>query len=136
MIYFPKRFDFIFSYWIFLWYVLFIFKFTKYNPIFAIILGIIINIIYLAFMIYYKNDIIYILLFIIINFCIKVIPLLTLRNTKYNKKDIYALIFYFTLYYFWVHYNNSNISFLLKTISLIKHNKPFTPLIYYITKLK
>lgn len=37
------RLDYVFSYWIFAWYLLYIAKITKYNPKFVLILGIIEN---------------------------------------------------------------------------------------------
>ena len=39
-----NRIDFVFSYWIFLWYILYEFKITQYNPKWALTFGLIENI--------------------------------------------------------------------------------------------
>ena len=84
------RFDLVFSYWIFVWYLLYIFKVTSYNPKLYLLLGLIENLAYLFLMIYYKNSLLYISLFIFINVFIKVIPFMSLQNTDYNSKDAVA----------------------------------------------
>ena len=67
--------DTIFSYWIFGWYLLYEFKYIKYSPKLALIIGLISNTILLFLMIIYKNNIINILLFCIVQLFIKIIPL-------------------------------------------------------------
>ena len=49
------RADLVFSYWIFVWYLLYIFKVTSYNPKLYLLLGLIENLAYLFLMIYYNN---------------------------------------------------------------------------------
>ena len=49
------RIDYFFSYWIFAWYILYVFSIVKYNPKFALTIGLIENIIKLFFMLYHKN---------------------------------------------------------------------------------
>jgi len=61
-----SRFDFVFSYWIFVWSLLYNNKLVSYNPKFALIIALIANIIKLFTMIYYKNSFIYIVLFILL----------------------------------------------------------------------
>jgi len=118
----PYRTDILFSSWIFLWYLLFIFNYTKYSPKLVLIFGIIHNIFLLINMIIYKNNIINILNFSIGNTLIKVIPLWTLRNNKIY--DVTATIIIFSIYLFWLYLNNTNFYELTKIhLENIKYNK-------------
>ena len=74
------------SYWIFAWYVLYMFNLTKYNPkIWLIILSISVLIISLIIL-YYKNYKSFFLC-ILFNIIIKVIPILSIWNTKTLMRD-------------------------------------------------
>jgi hypothetical protein len=127
-----NRFDFIFSYWIFAWFILYELKITKYNPKIALIIGFICNIIELIAMIYFSNSFIYIFTFCFVNFFIKVLPLFILRNTGYTFVDIYATITLFFIYTFWLTINNINLVKMATTgYDEIKHNKPTAPFMYY-----
>ena len=90
------RVDLVFSYWIFVWYLLYKFRIVKYNPKLALIISLFENIIILVLMIFYLNNIINILIFCVLNFFIKVLPLWDLR--KSNSYEIYPIIFLFTIY--------------------------------------
>ena len=91
------RIDFIFSYWLFFWFLLYKFNITNYNPYIGLIIGLIVNtimfILFLKYKNYYKA-----LLFIIINTIIKIIPIYILRDSKTSKKDIYALFILYIIY--------------------------------------
>jgi len=125
------RFDLAFSYWIFAWYLLYIFKIITYNPLFFLIIALIFDIIYLLVLIYYKNSPLYIFLFIFINCFIKVLPIWTLKNTKFNYDDIGAGIILFFIYLGWMKFNNKlNTNYFKKLFNLIKNNKPISPILY------
>ena len=129
------RFDFVFSYWIFIWYVLYEYKIIGYNPKIALFLALLHNLIRLLTMIYFNNSIIYILLFILIQLCIKVYPLWSLRNVSSSSRDIYAIIGLFIIYNLWLWLNNENIVHLHNTSYYsIKHNTISTPIIYLVDK--
>jgi len=131
-----ERFDFVFSYWIFAWFILYELKITQYNPKIALIIGLLINVIELSTMIYYKNSFSNIFLFSIINFMLKVVPIWILRKTEYKIIDIYADIGLFIIYLFWLFINNINIRReSTNIVDKIKHNKPVGPLMYYINKI-
>ena len=99
---YKSRLDFVFSYWIFLWYLLFILGFKVWNPKLALIIGIIANSIKLIWMMW-NSTIFYLLLFIVINVFIKVIPLLTLWNCPINfVKDSCHLLILFIIYLIWL----------------------------------
>lgn len=80
--------DKILSYWVLIWYILYIFKIIHINPKFALIMGLLINIIML-FLIVRVSDIVNILYFSIIMSITKIIPILTLWNSKIHITDIY-----------------------------------------------
>ena len=101
-----NRIDFVFSYWIFVWYIFYIIGIVKYNPKWGLTIGLIENIIALCLMFVYKNSIINIFLFCFINFFIKILPLWTLRKTKYEINGIYSLFLLFCIYLIWVKVNN------------------------------
>jgi len=128
------RIDLVFSYWVFIWYLLFIYKVVNYSPKFVLILGLIENIGLLLLMIWFRTSIKTIILFITINTIIKVIPLYSLRNNIIKMKDIYFTFCIFIVYIIWLHINNQSLSGNLKLIydSLIhnKHNTPFFHLFY------
>ena len=129
------RIDLAFSYWIFAWYLLYIFKITTYNPFLFLIFALIENLIYLALLIYYKNPILYIFQFIFINFFIKILPILTLRNTKFNYDDIVAGIILFFIYIGWMWFNNKlHINTIKKYINSIKKGVPASPILSYLYK--
>jgi hypothetical protein len=98
----------IFSFWIFVWYLLYICNLTNYNPKFAIIVAIISNILVILMMIYYKTKLKLMVLFIIIMCLIKLIPIYTIRNTKITKKDIIATFILLILYLIYLKLNNKS----------------------------
>jgi len=128
------RFDFVFSYWIFAWYVLYIFRVTTFIPKIALVVGVIHNTIMLLMMIYYKNDWIHIATFSFINLCIKVIPLWTVRNEPYRWKDFYALVVYFMIYVVWLFINGQLHVSVENGLQKIKNNLPAGPFMQFVDK--
>jgi hypothetical protein len=131
------RVDLVFSYWIYVWYILYIFKITTFSPKFPLLLGLLDNLIMLILMFLYgtsKSTIIY---FIIINTLIKIIPLYYLRNEIIKIKDIFFTIFLFTIFIIWLHINKQSLIGNLKLIhdSLLYDNGK-TPFIYFIKNFK
>ena len=108
------RIDYVFSYWIFFWYLLYICKLIKYNPKFALICALIENIVTLTFMLYYQTKQKTILLYLILNFILKIIPLFTIRNSKIKINDVYFSIGLFILYLFWIKMNVTHVFINLK----------------------
>lgn len=115
------RLDHLFSNWIIVWYIIFIFNFTKYNPKFALIIAIVQNLIGLIYKL--LSDSIYnAFILALIMFFIKLIPLYTIIHTKIKKKDIYFTIFLFILYNVWLYINRTNLYEIL--IELKNNNGP------------
>lgn len=127
-----KRMDAIFSYWLFLWFLLYIFKITSYNPYFGLVIGLIINILMLIIYLYYKNYY-KAFLFVIVNIIIKVIPLYILRKSKIMKKDIYAFIILYIIYLLYCYILQINIyNFDINRFADKKINTPFS---FYLDKI-
>jgi hypothetical protein len=103
------RFDLIFSYWIFAWFIMYANDITTYSPKFAFIIGMVENIFLLTFMIYMGVNKTKIVHFVMINTIIKVLPLLYLKNEQVVIKDIYFTIVLFIMFIFWLQINNQNI---------------------------
>lgn len=131
------RADLVFSYWIYLWYVLYAFKITNFSPKFPLILGLIDNIIMLALMLVYGTSRETIFYFIIINTLIKVVPLYYLRNEQIKWRDIYFTIILFIIFIIWLHLNRQSLIGNMKVIHdslLYGQNK--TPFMATLYKLK
>ena len=131
------RTDLVFSYWIYFWFIIYIFKWTTYSPKFAILLGVLDNIIMLILMILYGTSKRTIFYFIIINTLIKIVPLYYLRNEKIKMKDIWFTIIIFAIFVIWLHLNRQNLMGNIKLIhdSLI-FGKDKTPFMSFINNIK
>jgi len=132
------RIDFVFSYWIFTWFLLYYFKITSYNPFFALIIATIENTCLLFLMIYYKVNISHIIQFIIINIFIKVLPLIYLWKSKIILHDIIATFIIFLFYLLWLKINNYNDLFKAQKdiYNSLIHGKSETPFMSFIESLK
>lgn len=129
--------DFIFSYWIFAWFLLYFFKVTQYNPKYLLLLGVLENLMTIIIGIYYRTSMMYIVYFIFIMIIMKIIPLYLSWNNKDNftslQSDLVASIFVFALYSLWLHFNGTDIISIQKRIidSIIKE-KNETPILWAI----
>jgi hypothetical protein len=103
------RSDYIFSYWIFLWFILYLLKIVPYNPKIIIILGIIEILFTLIYLIVKNASLRKITKFLIINIIIKFIPLLLIYKDQIEKKDIYATVILVLIYLIWMYINDINV---------------------------
>ena len=131
------RIDLVFSYWITLWYILYILRIINYSPKFAIAIGIIDNFIMLCLMLYFGTKTQSIIMFVMINIVIKVLPYYTLRIETIKTKDVLFTFVLFIFFIFWLHINNTTLKGNLKLIyeSLI-YGKNKTPLMNLFQKIK
>jgi hypothetical protein len=131
------RADLVFSYWIYVWFVLYILHITTYSPKFSLILGLIDNIIMLILMVYFGSKSKTIILFIIVNTLIKVIPLYYLRNQKIKIKDIYFTVGLFLVFVIWLHINKQSLVGNLKLVhDSLLYNKFQTPFMSLFNKIE
>ena len=131
------RADLVFSYWVYLWFILYVFKLTTYSPKFVIILALIENAIMLVLMFLYGTSSETIFYFILINTLIKVVPYYYLREQPIKTRDIYVTFVLFILFNIWLHLNNQNLVGNVKLIhdSLI-FGKNETPFMSILEKIK
>lgn len=102
--------DLIFTYWIFTWFLLYYLVFPNlYNPKFALISGLIVNLVILCILIYNAVPLLYIIGFMIVILITKISPLYLIRKTKIRTSDIYFTVCLFLLYvlYFWIKENKN-----------------------------
>jgi hypothetical protein len=131
------RIDFVFSYWIFVWYILYVFKITTFSPKFPLIIGLIYNIIMFLVMLAYGTSFSTIINFLIINIIIKTIPLYRLRNEPIMLRDIVFTIILLGIYGIWLHLNGDSLIGNAKLIhDSLLYDKGNTPFIAFVNKLK
>ena len=130
------RFDLVFSYWIFMWYLLYILKFVNYSPKFAIGVGILENIALLIFMFFNGANRRTIGYFILVNTFIKLLPFYTLRHDTIRVKDIQATLMLFVIYMGWIFLNNQSITgnykLVYDSLTQNKDTMPFLALVSYV----
>jgi hypothetical protein len=127
-----ERFDFVFSYWIFAWFLLYELGTTMYSPKIALLVGLIENIGLLCLMLYFANSWLNIFLFCLVNFFIKIVPLYILRNEPFKARDLYAFIGLLGIYVLWILVNKVPIIDEAKRrYKEIRDNKPLGPFMYY-----
>lgn len=131
------RVDLVFSYWIFIWFLLYELNFTKYSPKFALILGIIDNIIMLVLMILYGTSRRTIFYFIVINTLIKIVPLYYLRVQPIKLNDMYFTGGLFLLFVIWLHLNAQSLVGNMKVIyDSLLYGKDHTPFMALLKQIK
>ena len=83
---------FIYSYWLFTWFLLYLLNIVPYNPIFYLIIGYILTIFEFIYLILKKTNKYNLIKYAFINIIIKVFPiiiLIYLNKYKSNSNDIY-----------------------------------------------
>jgi hypothetical protein len=91
----------IFSYWIFIWFILYYINFIKYNPLFILLCGYIFTIFELIYLSTTKISNYNLIKFFIINIIIKFFPIILIIKIPIiiNLIDIYISIYLFIIYY-------------------------------------
>lgn len=132
------------SYFIFVWYLLFIAGIVPYNPFWWLVIALVVNIWTIIQMMYYRNDFLIIFLFILINMIIKIIPIYYLLSkgnyTNINniniQEDIVPGLGLIFLYVAFLTKGTFSLTIIEKIIKKtqynIQHNKPNYPIIKYV----
>ena len=111
-------------------------KFVKYNPKFAIMIGILENIVLLIFMSFNGANRRTIGYFVLINTLMKLLPFYLLRHEKIRIGDIQATFGLFVIYVGWIFLNNQSLpeNYKLVYVSLTqnKDTMPFLALVSYV----
>ena len=116
--------DLIFSYWVFVWWLAYMYKLTHFNPRFAIMLGIIENIFMVGLMKYVGTPSKYIIFFLVMFVVMKGVPYYTVQNTHILKKDVLFTFALFALYLFWCWLNHFSIYNVITSITSKKYDLP------------
>ena len=103
--------DLLFSYWLLIWYALYVFRYIDYNPtlLLLIIQAIMIIFLYVKFFYYNKRTSVY--LFVRL-FVMKFLPLYLLwfaNDIRIIMKDLYFTLGLFLLYLMYLYINKTNI---------------------------
>lgn len=135
------RFDFLFSYWILIWFIIYYFinppdskivNFIKnyMNPIYALLFALIENIITFIFIIKSRFEWWFFLIFIFMMVFIKFLPIYLLRNSKIHFiPNIISLGIIFGIYNIYLIANGTNVYEVYdKTIQSFKYGNDQTPL--------
>ena len=129
--------DLIFSYWIYVWYILYLFKVVHLNPKFAILCGMVENMCILSAMLLYHTKKILVVLFLVMFFILKLFPLYTIWSAKIKwKEDITNTLVLLFIYLIWIRLNRITLSDAMATTkNLILHNKNTMPGITLLERL-
>ena len=131
------RFDLVFSYWIFVWFLLYSFKMTHHSPKIALIFSLIENFILFMFMLGGISTWRNIVYFLFVNFIIKIIPFYFVMNDKLKWDDFYFLLVIFSLYLIWIGINVyiTDGKIQINTIESVLQNKNMTPGMYILHQM-
>jgi hypothetical protein len=122
------RLDFIFSYWILIWYLAYVIKFTNISPKFALMFGVAENIAMFSYIAYVGTPISILMRFGFANLIIKIIPLYLLRGEPIRRVDVIMTLLIFGLYNAWLYVNGETFSRVVAQITdSLVHNKNETP---------
>ena len=94
--------DYLFSYWVFAWYVLYMTGIVSPNPKFAILVALLENVLVLLSMVYLRVNPKKIYYFFIMILLVKVLPLWTLRKSTVTKRDVSATAGLLLMYVGWI----------------------------------
>jgi hypothetical protein len=101
--------DYIFSYWVLLWFLLYITKIIHYNPKPLFVFGLFFSVFQVIIMFAYKKEFSYIFAFVLANLLMKILPFYVLYKTKVNQQDYYSIIIIISMYIAWLKINNRNV---------------------------
>lgn len=125
-----------FSYWIFIWYILYILHLTQYNPKIGLLFALIANILLLILMIWYKTTTHLIFLLLLVMLFEKIIPLYTIWNIKTSYNDVLVFIILFAIYIVWIIMNKQYINnFINNLFDLIIYKKNTLPAMILLEKM-
>lgn len=128
------RIDFIFSYWIFAWYLLYMARITIYSPKLVLIIAVI-EALFSYMILKTMNKFTRVSMVIMIS-CIKIIPLISLWREPIIKRDIWVLISIFIIYNIWLGIHGETILSIYKKIQvLLNNNTTELPFMYLLSKL-
>jgi hypothetical protein len=122
------RFDFIFSYWLFAWFLVHL-VLQGPSPKFWLWFGVLSEMVVFAIHIFYHSPAPLVLFFVFYQILIKGIPLWMLRNETIRLRDVAAGVFLFLVYVKWLEMNGTTfVSTLQTSLQYIKDGAPSSPM--------
>lgn len=103
------RIDYYFTFWLVIWFLLYYFKIIKINPKFIIKCAIVVNILIICAMVYFKVKLLNIICALIVILLTKIIPYYLIKDKEISDKDIYYSLMVFILYLFYVQIMSGNL---------------------------
>jgi hypothetical protein len=129
-----ERPDFILSYWILGWFILYQLKYIPYSPKQIFILGLLENLFILLIMIYHSY--VYTIYFVIVILLLKVLPLWIMRNDPFRLTDTYFTGFIVFLYLIWLKLHHYDPAYSMRShLKSIQENKEWGPSTHFLLKL-
>lgn len=123
-----EHYSYIFSYWLFVWYLLYLFDITKYNPKLILQFALLHNIIVLIYQMLLNENICSNGVFICGMIYLKVIPLYTIKDTEVNCYDIRMSVFVYLLFLIWLKIRNKHLfEFQLNLMRDFVHDSNISP---------
>ena len=127
--------DYLFSYWIFAWFILFILSMkstfikTHFNPRFALLVALFANIMSFMYFLFHNATILVLLKYILVIILFKIIPLFLLRKEKvrwFNEISIAVIVF--IMYFVYIESNNVHLHDVIEQTAInILHDTNNTP---------
>lgn len=124
--YIKMRPDFVFSYWLFLAFLFYYFGVLPYNPKYFLIFALVVNIFELFLFTHFGLSRDRLILFVIINFFIKVIPIYLLWKRRVKERDNFFFAGLFVFYLLWLFANGVDLK--KEADTFMKNPRPTAPL--------
>lgn len=118
--------DFVFSYWLFLAFLFYYFGVLPYNPKYFLIFALVVNIFELFLFTHFGLSRDRLILFVIINFFIKVIPIYLLWKRRVKERDNFFFAGLFVFYLLWLFANGVDLK--KEADTFMKNPRPTAPL--------
>lgn len=125
--------DFILSYWVFAWYIVYILGWTKASPKLLFAIGILENLWTMGYIWGYATTENF-LYFIVVFFLTKILPFATLWHRPVTKRDVVASVVLVAAYGGWIYLHQNQIH--LTTLQSLRENRNETPGIWLFHRLK
>lgn len=124
------RLDFIFSYWILIWFIAYFVKFTTFSPKFVFLIGMLENIGVMLFLIHKNTSLKSVFYFFLVVLITKLLPLYFMRNETIKRGDVIFAFALFALYNAWLFINNRNfININMEAIDSMAHDRHDMPML-------
>lgn len=105
------RLDFIYSYWIFAWFLLYMIGIVSIAPLLLIYIGILGNLLELMYLVYNKATTYNLIKFIHINVILKVIPIYFIWKLKITRTELKWSIIITFVYLLWIYINRIDVKY-------------------------